>query len=51
MLNTQPDSPWGQLVTYLREMCFNGMEITANPEKHPEEMRSFATYLKNYYIN
>ena len=46
MIDTQPDSAWGQWVEYISKLGFNALEITTNADKHPQEMAAFSGYLK-----
>ena len=45
-LNPQPNSPLGRFVTRMRELGFNGLALEDDPDKHQQELRSFARYLK-----
>ncbi len=44
--NPQPSSPVGRFIAQLLEWGFNGLALEDDLEKHPNEMRGFARYLK-----
>ena len=50
MLNPRPSSPLGRFVVQASEWGFNGMVFFVDPERHPDEMRVFARYLREHGI-
>ena len=44
--NPQPSSPVGRFIAQLLKWGFNGLALEDDLEKHPNEMRGFARYLK-----